>query len=154
MCERAIPATGPARTRAHIPSRFFLNGWVQVLYPSEIATWLTLRFLRSRFPRSHNESGVFLYGQRRETVFHLLRDTYEDGCRSLLEFGLIRRAQPMRPAAEGEPGPIDWARPFRMAEQVDENGQIRYQPNRYQLTDKGLNSSAYAVTMTSLHARR
>jgi hypothetical protein len=41
-----------------------------------------------------------------------------------------------------------------MAEQVDENGQIRYQPNRYQLTDGSLNSSAYAVTMTSLQARR
>ena len=33
---------------------------------------------------------------------------------------------------------------------MDENAQIRYQPNRYQLTDEGLNSSAYAVTMTSL----
>jgi hypothetical protein len=127
-----------------------------VLYPSEIATWLTLRFLRSRFPRSHNESGVFLYGQPRETVFHLLRDTYEDGCRSLLEFGLIRRAQPQpsRPAAESEPGPTNWARLFMMAGQADQNGQIRYQPNRYQLTDQGLNSSAYAKTMTSLLVRR
>jgi hypothetical protein len=127
------PAPGPGVI--YIPSQFFLKGWVQVLYPSEIATWLTLRFLHSRFP-SHNESGVFLYGQSRETVYHLRRDTYEDGCRSLLEFRLIRRAQPMRPAAKGEPG------------------QIRHQLNRYQLTDKGLYSSAYAVTMTSLHARQ
>jgi len=29
-----------------------------------------------------------------------------------------------------------------MAEQIDENAQIRHQPNRYQLTDEGLNSSA------------
>ena len=35
-----------------------------------------------------------------------------------------------------------------------EPGQIRHQLNRYQLTDKGLYSSAYAVTMTSLHARQ
>jgi hypothetical protein len=146
------PAPGPGVI--DIPSQFFLHGWVQVLYPSEIATWLTLRYLRSRYPRSHNESGVFLYGQPRETVFHLLRDTYEDGCRSLLEYGLIRRAQPMRPAAESEPGPTDWARLFMMAGQADQNGQIRYQPNRYQLTDQGLNSSAYAKTMTSLQARR
>jgi hypothetical protein len=137
-----------------IPSQFYLNGWVQVLYPSEIATWLTLRFLRSRFPCSHNASGVFLYGQPRETAFHLLRDTYEDGCRNLLEFGLIRRAQPMRRAAEGEPSPTDRDRLLMMAEQADDNGQIRYQPNRYQLTDSGLNASAYAVTMTSLRARQ
>jgi hypothetical protein len=148
----AEPAPGPGVV--DIPSQFYLNGWVQVLYPSEIATWLTLRFLRSRFPRSHNQSGVYLYGQPRETAFHLLRDTYEDGCRSLLEFRLIRRAQPMRPAAEGEPGPTDRDRPLMMADQINDNGQMRYQPNRYQLTDSGLNASAYAVTMTSLLARR
>lgn len=75
-----------------IPSQFFVNGWVQVLYTSEIATWLVLRFLRSLFPRRHNESGVFLYGQVRENVFHLHRDAYEDGCRNLVNFGLIRPA--------------------------------------------------------------
>jgi hypothetical protein len=58
-----------------IPYQFFLHGWIQVLYPSEIATWLTLCFLRSLFPHSHDESGVFLYGQSREQDFHLLRDS-------------------------------------------------------------------------------
>ena len=33
-----------------IPSQFFLHGGVQVLYPSEIATWLTLRFLALAVP--------------------------------------------------------------------------------------------------------
>ena len=74
--------------------------------------------------------------------------------RSLLEFRLIRRAQPMRPPAESESAPSDWARLFMMAQRVDENGQVRYQPNRYQLTDKGLDRDAYATTMTSLHTRR
>jgi len=41
-----------------------------------------------------------------------------------------------------------------MAGQTNQNSQIRYQPNRYQLTDWGLNSSAYAKTMTGLQARR
>jgi hypothetical protein len=41
-----------------IPRDFFLHGWIQVLYPSEIATWLTLRFLRSLFPGKHDESGT------------------------------------------------------------------------------------------------
>jgi hypothetical protein len=145
------PAPGPGVI--DIPNEFFLRGWVQVLYPSEIATWLTLRFLSFRYPARHNESGVFLYGQPRETVFHLLRDTYEDGCRSLLEFGLIRRAQPTRPAAESKPSPTDSPRLPMMAGQAGQNDQIRYQPNRYQLTDQGLNSSAYARTMTSLVRR-
>jgi hypothetical protein len=137
-----------------IPYQFFLHGWIQVLYPSEIATWLTLRFLHSLFPRRHDESGVFLYGQTREESFHLLRDTYEDGCRNLLEFGLIRHAVPMRPVDAGEVEIPDWARLFTMATQVDENGGVRYQPNRYQLTDKGLDSDALAVSMTTFQARR
>lgn len=128
-----------------------------MLYPSEIATWLTLRFLRSVFPRSHDQSGVFLFGQTREEYFHLLRDTYEDSCRNLLEFGLIRHAQPMRPSTEGAPDATDWARLFMMAAlppEADENGRVRYQPNRYQLTDRGLDLDALAVSMPTLQARR
>jgi hypothetical protein len=147
----------PARGVIGIPYQLFLHGWIQVLYPSEIATWLTLRFLRSVFPHSHDESGVFLFGQTREENFHLLRDTYEDGCRNLLEFGLIRHAQPMRPTAEGASEAADMARLFMMAAhlpEVDENGRMRYQPNRYQLTDNGLENDALAVSMTTCQARR
>jgi hypothetical protein len=147
----------PGRGVIDIPYQFFLHGWIQVLYPSELATWLTLRFLRSLFPHSHDESGVFLYGQTREEDFHLLRDTYEDSCRNLLEFGLIRHAQPMRPTAEGASEAADMARLFMMAAQlpeVDENGRVRYQPNRYQLTDRGLDFDAHMVSMTNYQARR
>ena len=147
----------PGRGVIAIPCQFFLRGWIQVLYPSEIATWLTLRFLRSLFPRSHDESGVFLYGQTREENFHLHRDTYEDGCRNLLEFGLIRHAQPMQPTAEGASEVVNMVRLFMMAAadlpEADENGRVRYQPNRYQLTDEGLNSDALAMSMTTYHAR-
>lgn len=148
----------PGRGVIDIPYQFFLHGWIQVLYPSEIATWLTLRFLRSLFPHSHDESGVFLYGQTREENFHLHRDTYEDGCRNLLEFGLIRYAQPMRPTAEGASERVDMVRLFMTATahlpEADENGRVQYQPNRYQLTDKGLDSDALVMSMTNYHARR
>lgn len=138
-----------------IPSQFFLHGWVQVLYASEIATWLTLRFLRSAFPRHHNESGVYLYGQTREEEFHLLRDSYEDGCRNLLDFGLIRHAQFKRPTAEGAAEAVDWEGLLMMATQLteaDDNGAL-YQPNRYQLTDSGLDHDALSVSMTTFQAR-
>ena len=86
----------PRRGMIGIPYQFFLHGWIQVLYPSEIATWLTLRFLRSLFPRRHDESGVFLYGKTRERTSTCSATPIEDSCRNLLEFGLIRHAQPMR----------------------------------------------------------
>lgn len=148
----------PGRERGliSIPSQFFLNGWVQVLYPSEIATWLVLRLLHSLFPSRHDESGVFLYGQVRENVFHLLRDAYEDGCRNLVDFGLIRHAPPVRPtrADKAEAESPDWAALFMMAAQSAEDGQARYQPNRYQLTDSGLDHDALQVTMTTFQGRR
>lgn len=41
-----------------------------------------------------------------------------------------------------------------MMPRVDENGQVRYQPHRYQLTDEGLGGDAYAVTLTSVQAQQ
>ena len=145
-----------ARGVISIPREFFLHGWIQVLYSSEIATWLTLRFLRSVFQRRHDESGVFLYGQTREEYFRLFRDTYEGSCRNLLEFGLIRHAQPMSRAAEETPKVPGMASLFMAARlpEVDENGRVRYEPYRYQLTDKGLDHDALSVSMTCFQARR
>ena len=37
---------------------------------------------------------------------------------------------------------------------IDENGQVHYKPNRYQLTDEGLCDNAYPKVMTSLQARQ
>ena len=150
---------GPGRGMIDIPYQFFLHGWIQVLYPSEIATWLTLRFLHSLFPHSHDETGVFLYGKTREELFHLRRDTYEDSCHNLLEFELIRHAQPMQPTAEGALEAADMLRLFMMAAlmpkvKVDDNGRVRYQPHRYQLTDRGLDFDALMVSMTNYQARR
>lgn len=41
-----------------------------------------------------------------------------------------------------------------MAEPWAEDGQARYQPNRYQLTDTGLDDDALQVTITTFHGRR
>ena len=151
------PGPSPVHGAVDIPVQFFLNGWVQLLYPSEIATWLTLRLLRSWFPGQHNEGGVYLYGKDREDAFGLLRDSYEDSCRSLLEFGLIRRARPTG-SVPGDPAvPPTLADFFAMASQmmptVDENGQVRHQANLYQLADGGLDEQAYPVVLTSVQAR-
>lgn len=91
----SVPGAG--EPTISIPYQFFLRGWIQVLYPSEVATWLALRVLRAVYPVKHNQSGVFLYGQALEHFFRLLRDTYEDGCRNLVDFGLIRPARPITP---------------------------------------------------------
>jgi hypothetical protein len=148
---------GAGEPTISIPCQFFLRGWVQVLYPSEIATWLALRVLHAMYPAKHNESGVFLYGQAREHYFRLLRDAYEDGCRNLVDFGLIRHAQPATPASAAAPEAADWARWFLTAmplPETDEDGRVRYKPNLYQLTDGGLDGGALAASMTTFQARR
>ena len=146
--------TPPGPPAIGIPVQFFLNGWVQLLYPSEIATWLTFRLLRWGYLGRHNESGVYLYGQDRENTFGLLRDSYEDGCRSLADFGLIHRAQPMDLATQPETRSVDLARLVsliaEMMPSTDADGQVHYKPNRYQLTDDGLHKDAYPMVMTCL----
>jgi hypothetical protein len=148
---------GAGEPTISIPCQFFLRGWIQILYPSEIATWLALRVLRAVYPVKHNESGVFLYGQYREHYFRLLRDTYEDGCRNLVDFGLIRHARPDTPDPSVAPQASDWVRWFMTAmalPETDEDGRVRYKPNRYQLTDEGLERDALGVSMPTIQARR
>jgi hypothetical protein len=38
--------------------------------------------------------------------------------------------------------------------EVDENGRVRYQPNRYQLTDRRLDYDTFSLSMTNFQARR
>ncbi|REF00659.1 hypothetical protein [Thermomonospora umbrina] len=134
-----------------IPIEFFLHGWVQVLHPSEIATWLILRHLRWRHPQSHDRAGVFLYGQTREEIYHLRSDSYEDGCRTLLELGLIREARPMSPT--GGHWPLDPA-VFAPLPEVDEHGRVRYRPNRFQLLDDGLKRDALTTSLKEFTLRQ
>ncbi|MFJ8406348.1 hypothetical protein ACIQ9K_38715 [Streptomyces microflavus] len=136
-----------------IPTDFFLRGWVQVLYPAEIFTWLTFRLLNGRFPARHQLLGNYLYAKKREH-FHLLRDSWEDSCRTLVEFGLLHRMPTVAEAeaeaakaAQGSFGSL-FSQPSRPSGRED-----RYEPYRYQLTDKGLAADALEKCMKELVIR-
>ncbi|MFF4035976.1 hypothetical protein ACFYZ2_40595 [Streptomyces sviceus] len=118
-----------------IPVAFFLNGWVQVLNPSEVATWLILRMLSRWAPKKHTRSGVYLYGQARLETFGLRDDAWEDGCQRLREFGLIRYAKPpdIPPSAPRELKEL-FSPPTRP--------RRRYEPHHWQVTDEGLDENA------------
>ncbi|MEV4708673.1 hypothetical protein [Actinoplanes sp. NPDC049316] len=68
--------TVPARGAVSLPREFFTNLWVWVLSDAEIATYLMLRYMRARRPRTHEESGVFVTSGYRETLFRLHRSTW------------------------------------------------------------------------------
>jgi len=149
----------------NIPREFFFHGWVHVLYPSEIATWLTLRFLRERFPGSHDASGVYLYGREREENFHLLRDTYEDSCKMLQALSLLRPAEPIiasPPTVPGTTGSDSPGDPQIMGPlprvidfaNIPSGPPERYEPHRWQLTDEGLRKDALAECLAQLAFQR
>ncbi|MFC7841932.1 hypothetical protein [Streptomyces sp. NPDC057382] len=127
-----------------VPALFFLNGWVQVLNPSEVATWLILRALSEWAPTEHLQSGVYLYGNDRLQTFGLRRDAWEDGCQRLQEFGLIRAARP--PGVDG-PFAEGFAHLARMSRE-------RYQPHRHQLVEQGFNEDAMKVCLKELTLRQ
>lgn len=132
-----------------VPIDFFHQGWVHVLYPSEIFTWLSLRFLRLRFPGEHQESGNYLYAKKRD-YFHLLRDSYEDSCRTLMDFGLISRMPTAAEKTAPASGPFEGL--FEQPGQPD--GRDRYEPYRYQLVDDGLAADALEKCLKELVLRR
>ncbi|MFE7759276.1 hypothetical protein [Streptomyces sp. NPDC057429] len=134
-----------------IPIDFLLQGWVQVLHPSEIFTWLSFRLLSAHFPARHRLSGNYLYAKKREH-FHLLRDSWEDSCQTLVEFGLLRRMPTIAEAAaaratQGIFGSL-FPQPGGLGGRED-----RYEPYRYQLTDKGLAADALETCMKELLIR-
>ncbi|MFC9699283.1 hypothetical protein ACFTWD_01090 [Streptomyces sp. NPDC056943] len=132
-----------------VPVDFFLKGWVQVLYPSEILTWLCFRFLRGRFPRAHEESGNYMYAQKR-AYMHLLRDSFEDSCVTLRELGLLRR-MPTEAEKKVKPGSVEalFLQPTLRGGRAD-----LYEPYRYQLTDEGLAEDALDKTLKELVLRQ
>lgn len=113
-----------------IPAEFWLNGWLAVLHPSEIATWLMLRHLRHSFPGEHDARGVYVYGQDREDRYSLTRDAYE--AHIVLErLGLIRCLTK-----------ISFAPDFMTLGSRDQ-----YDPHRFQVTDAGLQEMALPRVM-------
>ncbi|WP_143202954.1 hypothetical protein [Streptomyces sp. CB02261] len=130
-----------------IPAAFFLQGWIQVLNPSEIATWLILRMLSKWAPRKHRTSGVFLTAQPRTQTFGLRDDAWEDGCQRLLDFGLIRRAEP--PGIQG----VDESATSLLFSQPA-RPRRRYEPHYWQVTDEGLDKDAAAKLDRELNLRQ
>jgi hypothetical protein len=81
------PTTGTFR----IPREFFTNLWIFALTDTEIAAYLTLTFLRWRFPAQHYARGVYLLDTHREDYFRLTRATWR-ATDFLHRFRLIDRA--------------------------------------------------------------
>ncbi|MFD7451764.1 hypothetical protein [Kitasatospora sp. NPDC059827] len=139
-----------------IPADFFLEGWVQVLTDAEIAVWLILLWHSQRYPKRHLEEGVYLYANRRKQL-GLRRDSWEDACARLREFGLIRYAVPPEPegdkqGATDEPAVPDEAAVLAMlveqfdgvfASPFDQPDEVtQYEPHRYQVLGGGLRQEA------------
>lgn len=146
-----------------IPKEFFTSGWINALSPSEIATWLALRALKSRLPGSHDRRGVFLYAQTRIETFGLKKDTYQDSCRMLVRLGLLEDVtddpDPAQdddvPATEPDQPPALFLSAADLAEEETYEGP--YKPKRYKFTDKRLNDDgidAVHTTLTELIAER
>ncbi|MEV8095253.1 hypothetical protein [Kitasatospora sp. NPDC085879] len=135
-----------------LPKDFFLKGWIQVLNPSEVATWLILRWMSQWAPRKHRVSGVFLTTRPRMQAFGLRDDAWEDGCQRLLEFGLIRHAEP----PEGLKAALDAIADPVITALFSQPTRVRhpYQPHFWQMTDDGLAENALQALDRELTHRR
>ncbi|MER5359667.1 hypothetical protein [Streptomyces sp. NPDC002785] len=134
-----------------IPAHFFLNGWAQVLNPSEVATWLAFRVLSKRAPDKHLTSGVYVHGEMRTDAFGLRRDAWEDGCQRLRDFGLIRFARAVGEAEVSQPLSADNGDVWDF---LVSSSRKRYEPYRYQVTDRGLEQDAVKVCRKELTLRQ
>jgi hypothetical protein len=147
-----VPASTWDSSTFTVPSTFFLKGWVHVLHPSEVATWLIFQWMSQRFPDNHAESGVYLNPSTRQRYFRLRRDSYEDACNRLRDFGLIRDAQPGSggPSEAGpQSGGLTFADIFSQPAPVD-----RYEVHHYQVTNEGLTKDALATCVKETILRR
>lgn len=131
-------------TTFRVPADFFLKGWIHVLSDAEISVWLTLMSLFNRYPGKHREEGIYLYAARRSKM-GLRRDSWEDGCARLRDFGLIRYAVPpareeKKVVASGEQSPEDYE--ASVAEFIEGFAEFDfsrpeppavYEPDRHQL---------------------
>lgn len=131
-----------------VPADFFLNGWIQVLHPSEVATWLILRSLSQWARDQHTESGVYLYGKDRKEGFGMQRNSWEDACQRLRDFDLIRYAH--SGDLDSDPDKLG----NQMADWWAREGRDRYEPYRWQVTDRGLSKDALKVCMRELTLRQ
>ncbi|MFE5619063.1 hypothetical protein [Streptomyces sp. NPDC056524] len=151
----------PANTRNAtftVPVEFFLHGWIQVLQPAEVATWMILRWLAQTYPGKHSQTGVYLYAKHRTGWFRLRRDSYEDACNRLLSFGLIQNARADFANSSGSGpsrklGSQDEADAFLMTFSQPARTDV-HEPNRYQVTNNGLAEDAVTTCNRELLLRQ
>ncbi|MBY8853353.1 hypothetical protein K7G98_36035, partial [Saccharothrix sp. MB29] len=55
----------PSGDMIRLPVAFFLQGWIHTLSPAEVATYLMFHHLARRYPREHQEAGVYISGFNR-----------------------------------------------------------------------------------------
>jgi hypothetical protein len=139
-----------------VPVDFFLRGWVQVLHPSEVATWLIMQWLAQTLPGKHVQSGVYLYANTRKDYLRLRRDSYEDACNRLLEFGLLRYAQPGAPVISELPSTVSPALRAELAATFFSQParSDHYEPDRYQVANDGLTQDALATCLKETILRK
>lgn len=75
-----------------LPVDFFRQGWVYLLTPAELRTYLVFKHLAGRFPDMHAERGVFCSDRDRKWVYNLSRDVYESHL-TLSQFGLVEKME-------------------------------------------------------------
>lgn len=83
-----------------VPASFFLQGWVHVLSAAEIATYLMLREMETRYPE-RSKSGVFVNEPTRKAWYSLNRDVYESH-QQLAQYGVIERLETANRGLDGK----------------------------------------------------
>jgi hypothetical protein len=86
-----------------LPREFFTNLWVRVLSDAEIATYLTLRFVRARRRREHEEFAVFVTSGGPETFFRLRRSTWRSAD-MLYHLRLVAKIPAIKPRVHPDGG--------------------------------------------------
>ena len=107
-----VPATIPTVVRGGLLPDRPEYGAVDVLVAVYFAAYLTLAFLRTRFPSRHSEQGVYLREDHRRDFFQLARYTWR-ATERLHRFRLVDRApSPGRNFRTGNVGNRDarWAK--------------------------------------------
>jgi len=120
----------------HIPSEFWLSGWIHVLQPSEIATWLMFRHLAYMYFSHHARDGVYIYGDDRETKYGIKRDAYEAHA-ILTDLGLLERLDGITVN--------DKTITIRVRD--------KYEPHHFRVTDAGLDAPAVPRILAILDER-
>jgi hypothetical protein len=113
-----------------VSRHFFTSLWVFALTDIELAVYLTLCLLRTRFPREHADNGVHLRASDRKAIFHLTRTSWR-ATSPLHRFQLIDRVRdPKRNFRTGNVGNIEmrWANREVMPARFNVNDQALERP--------------------------